>query len=219
MRVFPHMRKSSLKVPALRSPLRYTRPRDRSSMVRVRWTPLRVELAASTLLVGAAAAWSAVRGLGLATAAEPSAGAVLVGAGAGVALAATLPLVTAPWARRLFLLRGLRRAWDALESGIWPGLGVVEILVLALGSAVSEEAFFRGAVQREFGVAAASVFFGLLHPLGAAYIVWATVVGAGLGALAIATGGLVAPIAAHGTYNLLALTYLRRRSTRPDTRS
>src|SRR5207244_1562091 len=162
MRVFPHMRKSSLKVPALRSPLRYTRPRDRSSMVRVRWTPLRVELAASTLLVGAAAAWSAVRGL---------------------------------------------------------GLGVVEILVLALGSAVSEEAFFRGAVQREFGVAAASVFFGLLHPLGAAYIVWATVVGAGLGALAITTGGLVAPIAAHGTYNLLALTYLRRRSTRPDTRS
>ena len=91
--------------------------------------------------------------------------------------------------------------------------------MLALGSAVSEEAFFRGAVQREFGVAAASVFFGLLHPLGAAYIVWATVVGAGLGALAIATGGLIAPIAAHGTYNLLALTYLRRRSTRPDTRS
>jgi len=178
-----------------------------------------VELAASTLLVGAAAAWSAVRGLGLATAAEPTVDAVLVGVGAGLALAVTLPLVTAPWARRIFLLRGLRRAWDALESGIGPGLGVVEILVLALGSAVSEEAFFRGAVQREFGVAAASVFFGLLHPLGAAYIVWATVVGAGLGALAITTGGLVAPIAAHGTYNLLALTYLRRRSTRPDTRS
>ncbi|TMA71156.1 MAG: CPBP family intramembrane metalloprotease [Deltaproteobacteria bacterium] len=178
-----------------------------------------MELAASTLLVGAAAAWSAVRGLGLATAAEPTVDAVLVGVGAGLALAVTLPLVTAPWARRIFLLRGLRRAWDALESGIGPGLGVVEILVLALGSAVSEEAFFRGAVQREFGVAAASVFFGLLHPLGAAYIVWATVVGAGLGALAITTGGLVAPIAAHGTYNLLALTYLRRRSTRPDTRS
>ena len=77
----------------------------------------------------------------------------------------------------------------------------------------------RGAVQRELGVAVASVLFGLLHPLGAAYIVWATVVGAGLGALAIASGGLVAPIAAHGTYNLLALAYLRRRSVRPDTRS
>src|SRR5437899_4687329 len=166
MRVFPHMRKSSLKVPALRSPLRYTRPRDRSSMVRVRWNPLRVELAASALLVGAAAAWSAVRGLGLATAAEPSVGALLVGVGAGVALAATLPLVTAPWARRLFLLRGLRRAWDALESGIGPGLGVVEILVLALGSAVHEHAFFRGSGQREFGVAAASFVFGLAHPTG-----------------------------------------------------
>ena len=188
-------------------------------MAHIHWTPLRVELAASALLVAATAAWSAARGLGLGAAAEPSAGAVLAGVGAGAALAVTLPLVTAPWARRLFLLRGLRRAWDALESGIGPGLGVVEILVLALGSAVSEEAFFRGAVQREFGVAAASVLFGLLHPLGAAYIVWATVVGAGLGALAIASGGLVAPIAAHGTYNLLALAYLRRRSVRPDTRS
>jgi len=188
-------------------------------MAHIHWTPVRVELAASALLVAAAAAWSTVRGLDLATAAEPSVGTLCAGVGAGAALAATLPLVTAPWARRLFLLRGLRRAWDALESGIGPGLGVVEILVLALGSAVSEETFFRGAVQREFGVAAASVLFGLLHPLGAAYIVWATVVGAGLGALAIGSGGLVAPIAAHGTYNLLALAYLRRRSARPDTRS
>jgi len=189
-------------------------------MTRIHWTPLRVELAASALLVAAAAAWSSLRGLGLASAAEPSVRTLFAGVGMGVALAAaTLPLVTAPWARRIFLLRGLRRAWDALESGIGPGLGVVEILVLALGSAVSEETFFRGAVQRELGVGVASVLFGLLHPLGAAYIVWATVVGAGLGALAITSGGLVAPIAAHGTYNLLALTYLRRRSVRPDTRS
>src|SRR5438045_4024829 len=98
MRVLLHMRKSSPKVPALRSPLRYTRSRDRSSMAHIHWTPLRVELAASALLVAATAA------------------------------------------------------------------------------------------------------------------------GAGLGALAIASGGLAAPIAAHGTYNLLALAYLRRRSTRPDTR-
>jgi len=187
-------------------------------MTHIRWTPLRVELAASALLVAAAAAWSATRGLNLGAAAVPSLSAILAGIAAGAGLAATLPLVTAPWARRIFLLRGLRRAWDALESGIGPGLGVVEILVLALGSAVSEEVFFRGAVQREFGVAAASVLFGLLHPLGAAYIVWATAAGMGLGALAIGSGGLVAPIAAHGTYNLLALAYLRRRSARPETR-
>jgi membrane protease YdiL (CAAX protease family) len=47
-----------------------------------------------------------------------------------------------------------------------------------------------------------------------AYVVWAAAVGAGLGGLAVATGGLVAPIAAHGTYNLVALAYLRRRSAR-----
>src|SRR2546430_7551426 len=118
MRVLPHMRKSSPKVPALRSPLRYTRPRDRSSMAHIHWTPLRVELAASALLVAATAAWSAARGLGLGAAAEPSAGAVLAGVGAGAALAVTLPRVTAPWARHLFLLRRLQRAWDSLEAGI-----------------------------------------------------------------------------------------------------
>src|SRR2546429_1874749 len=168
IRVLLHMRKSSLKVPALRSPLRYTRPRDRSSMAHIHWTPLRVELAASALLVAATAAWSAARGLGLGAAAEPSAGAVLAGVGAGAALAVTLPLVTAPWARRLFLLRGLRRAWDALESGIGPGLGVVEILVLALGSAVSEEGIFRDAAQREFGSPVARLAFALLERVCAA---------------------------------------------------
>src|SRR5437879_13545712 len=108
MRVLPHMRKSSPKVPALRSPLRYTRPRDRSSMAHIHWTPLRVELAASALLVAATAARSAARGLGLGAAAEPSAGAVLAGLGAGAALPATLPLVAAPGRRRRLLLPGRR---------------------------------------------------------------------------------------------------------------
>jgi len=91
-----------------------------------------------------------------------------------------------------------------------------ELLVLAFCSAISEEVFFRGDLQREVGIVAASAVFGLLHPLGIAYVVWATSVGAGLGVLFVATGSLVAPAAAHGIYNLLALVYLRRRSNRQD---
>jgi len=176
----------------------------------------RLELVASALLLGVAAVWSRLRGIDLVAALRPSLDGAALGAACGVALAATLPLVTAPWARRVLLLRGLRRAWDALESGLGPGLGVAEILVLALCSAISEEAFFRGVLQREVGLVAASAFFGLLHPLGVAYVVWAATVGAGLGVLFLASGSLLAPIVAHGTYNLVALAYLRRRSHRPE---
>jgi membrane protease YdiL (CAAX protease family) len=166
------------------------------------------------LLVGVAAGWSALRGLDLSAALRPSFAHLVLGVACGVALAATLPLITAPWARRTFLLRGLRRAWDTLESGLGPGLTKTEVLVLALGAAVSEELFFRGVVQAELGLPLASVLFGLLHPLGVAYVVWASVAGAGLGMLYLATGSLLAPAVAHGTYNLLALTYLKRRSSR-----
>jgi membrane protease YdiL (CAAX protease family) len=175
---------------------------------------VRLELGASAVLIAIAGTWSAVRGLDLVGAMTPSLAATVIGAAAGLGLAITLPLITASWASRVLVLRGLRRAWDWLESGIGPSLGVREIVVLALCSAVSEEIFFRGVLQREVGIVAASAVFGLLHPLGVAYVLWAGAVGAGLGGLFVATGSLAAPAAAHGVYNLVALLYLRRCSTR-----
>lgn len=180
----------------------------------MRLSLIHVELIASALLVGVAFAWGAARGLDLATAARPALFPLAVGVAAGLGLAATLPLVTAPWARRVLVLRGLRRAWDSLESGLGVGLRLWEVLVLALCSAVSEEVFFRGVLQREIGILAASAVFGLLHPLGFAYVLWAASAGVGLGILFVTTGSLVAPVAAHATYNLLALGYLRRRAAR-----
>ncbi len=180
----------------------------------MRLTLIRVELLASSLLVGVAAVWSAGRGLELMAAARPALFPLAVGIAAGLALASTLPLLTAPWTRRVLVLRGLKRAWDSLEMGLGPGLRLWEVLVLALCSAVSEEAFFRGVLQQEIGIVAASTLFGLLHPLGLAYTLWAATAGAGLGILFVTTGSLVAPVAAHATYNLLALDYLRRRAAR-----
>jgi membrane protease YdiL (CAAX protease family) len=40
--------------------------------------------------------------------------------------------------------------------------------------------------------------------------VWATAMGMVMGTLAIVTGGLIAPIVAHGVYDMLALEYIRR---------
>src|SRR6266403_577978 len=192
IRVLPHMANSSRIFSAARRPrLRYTRLPGRSSLRPSQGRYLvRLELVASAVLLGVAALWSAV----------------------------SLPLVTAPWAHRMLLLRGLRRAWDSLETDLGPSLGVREVLVLALCSAVSEEVLFRGVLQREVGIVAASAVFGLLHPLGIAYVLWAATVGAGLGALFVLTGSLAAPVAAHGIYNLLALVYLRRRSNPPEER-
>jgi membrane protease YdiL (CAAX protease family) len=177
---------------------------------------VRVELGLSSALLGTAALWSVLGGLDLGAALRPTLGALAVGGACGLALAATLPLVTAPWAPRILVLRGLRRAWDSLETDLGHRLGMREVVILALCSAISEEVFFRGVLQREVGIVAASTIFGLLHPLGIAYVLWAGTVGAGLGALYVATGSLAAPAAAHGVYNLLALVYLRRRSNPPE---
>src|SRR3989442_6952063 len=149
--------------------LRYPHPGGRSSLrSSQRRYLVRVELVASGVLLGLAALWSALRGLHLAAALQPSLGALAVGATCGLALSASLPLVTAPWAHRMLLLPGLRRAWASLQSDLGPSLGAREVLVLALGSAISEEVFFRGVLQRELGVGAASAALGPLHPLGIA---------------------------------------------------
>jgi len=52
---------------------------------------------------------------------------------------------------------------------------------------------FRYVLMHDIGIVASSVLFGLLHPLGTAYVLWATAAGAGFGALYLATGSLVAP--------------------------
>ena len=64
------------------------------------------------------------------------------------------------------------------------------------------------------GLALSSLCFGALHALGAVYFAWATLVGAGMGALALAGGSLVTPIAAHATYNFGALLLLRHSALR-----
>lgn len=104
------------------------------------------------------------------------------------------------------------RLWPAYRSSadaylafvikplIWP-----DLLWLGLLPGLSEELLFRGVMLSALGmnglaVIVSSLVFGVLHLSNIQqwpYVVWATIVGLGLGFSAIATGNLLVPIVAH----------------------
>ena len=89
-----------------------------------------------------------------------------------------------------------------------------ELVVLAVLSGVGEEVLFRGALQPEVGIVAASLLFGMLH-IGPdrRYLFWtAWAIGAGFlfGGLYAWTGGILAPVAAHALHNGATLLLWRR---------
>ena len=90
-----------------------------------------------------------------------------------------------------------RRCWGRSRSA--------ECWLLALLSGVAEEAFFRGALQPQVGLLAASLLFGAAHFVPRRELLLWTVfsIAAGLllGWLFDATGNLVAPIVAHAGIN------------------
>jgi membrane protease YdiL (CAAX protease family) len=93
-------------------------------------------------------------------------------------------------------------------------LGFAEGFLLALGSSVGEELFFRGALMPALGIWASSAIFALLHiGPGRRYLPWtvsAFAVGLAMGGLALKLGDLGAPIAAHFTINFLNLRHISR---------
>lgn len=94
-----------------------------------------------------------------------------------------------------------------LPTLVWP-----DLLWLGLLPGLSEEFLFRGALLpmvglNLFGLITTSVLFGVMHFSGTQqwpYIVWASIIGMVLGASAIATHGLLVPILAHITTNVLS---------------
>jgi len=163
---------------------------------------------AATLLI-AALGWSWLRGLGLLSRLWASPSDLWIGLAGASALCLSLPFFTSAWASRVLLLREMKGLWDDLLTPFGKSLTLAEISALAALSGISEEIFFRGAVQGEIGIVGASVLFGLLHPLNLSYVIWASSVGCAFGVLYQATGSLVPPILCHGVYNLAALLYLR----------
>ena len=87
-----------------------------------------------------------------------------------------------------------------------------DLIWLGLLPGLSEELLFRGVMLPALGlnlaaVIISSLLFGVLHLSGAnqwPYVVWATIVGFALGYVALITGNLLIPIAAHIITNLVS---------------
>lgn len=89
-----------------------------------------------------------------------------------------------------------------------------EIVILALASSVGEELLFRGALLPWFGVWIQAAVFAALHiGPGKRFLPWtlsAFVLGVAFGELALWTGNLGGPIAAHFVINYINLRFIVR---------
>jgi len=122
-----------------------------------------------------------------------------------VVIAATPALVKrTTWARELHA---------ELKEIIAP-LSSTEITLLAVASGLSEELFFRGALQPVLGLLLTSVLFGALHvgpkKVFFAWTFWAFVMGLLLGSIFELTGVLWGPVLAHVGINQRNMTFIRR---------
>ena len=136
---------------------------------------------------------------------------------------AALPLLVFVFALEQLPWPPLRRL-DArvreMVHQLFAGAAVIELFAISLAAGLGEELLFRGLLQSGLtnwlggdtgmwiALALASVLFGVCHWLDSTYAVLATLAGAYFGLLLIATDTLWAPIAAHATYDFLALLYL-----------
>ena len=109
-------------------------------------------------------------------------------------------------------LQPVRDVVDEILMPLFSRLRGWQMVVIAACAGVGEELLFRGVLQPLVGLVAASLLFGMAHIGGRtmlAFGAWASALGLLMGTLAIATGGLTAPMVAHGVYDFLALAYLR----------
>jgi uncharacterized protein len=138
-------------------------------------------------------------------------------------IAATLPLLLlfwlclkCPWRP----LAEIARITDEMLVPLFRDCRLLELVLIAALAGIGEEMLFRGVIQaaaaQEIGgqrgvwvaLLVTSVLFGLLHPITPTYAILAGLVGLYLGGLWLASGNLLTPIVAHGTYDFLALAYL-----------
>jgi membrane protease YdiL (CAAX protease family) len=159
-----------------------------------------------------ALAWWSARTLGI----PPQWGQPVRDTAIGLAVAAVLALgnywlltrAPANW-----VSDGVRHVYHSTIVPLFGGLHPLGVVAIGAAAGVGEEWLFRGVLQPLVGLVASSVLFGVAHVGGSRMLpfgVWATVMGLVMGGLAVSTGGLIAPIVAHGVYDMLALEYIRR---------
>jgi membrane protease YdiL (CAAX protease family) len=154
-----------------------------------------------------AAIWCGLRGLEVRIVGQSPAATVLLGL-----LTAACTLCLGLVAYRL--LPSLREISEELAPRLVDGADATSLVAVSIFSGVGEEAFFRGAVQQEFGLVVASLLFGLAH-VGPdrrylLWTAWAVLAGFVFGTLYEVSGGLLAPILAHSSHNAATLLLWKR---------
>ena len=92
---------------------------------------------------------------------------------------------------------------------IFLSVRLFDLVLISLLAGFAEELLFRGVLQPEFGIVAASIIFGLIHCISPAYVIVTTLMGFYIGALFLISGSLMVPVQVHFIYDLAALVYLR----------
>ena len=176
---------------------------------------VRIALLFYGALLGAALVWGWLAGRSLLWAGPAAAQrgiSPLLDVGAGLLAAAIVVLLSRQLTEHT---RVGNRLADSLRAVLGP-LSLGECWLLALVSAVAEEAFFRGALQPQVGLLAASLLFGAAHFVPRReLLLWtgfSIAAGLLLGWLFDATGNLVAPVVAHAGINGVNLRQLTRQS-------
>ena len=115
---------------------------------------------------------------------------------------------------------GVAEVIDRMLTPMFRDISLLNLAMISALAGLGEELLFRGLIQQGLadwiggpagvwiGLVAASIIFGLFHPVTPTYTVLATLMGAYLGWLWIDTENLLVPITAHGVYDFLALAYM-----------
>jgi membrane protease YdiL (CAAX protease family) len=114
--------------------------------------------------------------------------------------------------------RSVKRFFDDEARPLLAGCHWSDLVLMSVAAGVGEEMLFRGVFQAVLsrwlgpgpGCGAASLLFGLLHPITPGYIVLAALLGAYLGGVWMFTGNLLTVMVAHALYDFLALLLLLR---------
>jgi hypothetical protein len=131
--------------------------------------------------------------------------AALQGIGLGLGITIASSIVYRLWGE-------YRRSADHYLALVLKPLVFADLIWLGLLPGLSEELLFRGVMLPEFGldttgVLLSSACFGVLHLSSLkqwSYVVWASIVGVGLGLSAVWTGNLLVPIVAHILTNFVS---------------
>lgn len=142
---------------------------------------------------------------------------VCVGALFGVVIAGLMVLVS----RLPFpALKELQASMESNFREFLAPMTYTELLLISFAAGIGEEFLFRGWLQQSLtgvsggettlfttltGILAASLLFGMAHPLSRMYVVLASAMGILLGTLYFVTGNLLTAVVAHGVYDAIIL--------------